>query len=107
MTWRAHIDGSSDFFLRSTRLILVDDHPDGSYTVLREGGTFTRITDGSVAAEGDIGFTVPSDALHALLAALSRHLGAVEHPEALRRDYDAERRRVDRLIGHLISGASA
>jgi hypothetical protein len=32
----------------------------------------------------------------------SRQLGAVEHPEQLRRDYDAERARVDKLIEHIM-----
>jgi hypothetical protein len=41
---------------------------------------------------------VPYEALPALLSAISRHLGAVEHPQQLRRDYDEERGRVDRLI---------
>ena len=42
---------------------------------------------------------IPTEAAHAVLAELARHLGAVEHPEQLRKDYDAERARVDRLIG--------
>lgn len=46
---------------------------------------------------------IPRDAAPALLAALAKFLGAVEHPEQLRKDYDAERARVDRLIGALMT----
>lgn len=46
-------------------------------------------------------FCVPTGAAHALLAALARQLGAVEHPEQLRRDFEHERGRVDRLIAYL------
>lgn len=48
------------------------------------------------------------DAARALYEALAKHYGGL-HDEAgvraLRADYDHERGRVDRLIGHLIGGA--
>ena len=47
---------------------------------------------------------LPRNAASPLLAALSRHLGAVEHPEQLRKDYEHERGRVDRLINAIIEG---
>lgn len=44
---------------------------------------------------------IPDGAMNAILAALAKELGAVEHPQQLRADYLAERARVDRLIGML------
>lgn len=43
----------------------------------------------------------------ALLSALQRFFGEAEDTRSLRRDYDAERARVDRLIAHLTSGRPA
>ncbi len=43
-------------------------------------------------------FKIPRDAAGPLFAALGKLLGSVENPESLRRDYEAERKRVDRLI---------
>lgn len=48
-------------------------------------------------------FTIPEQAAHELLHELARELGAVEHPEQLRRDYMDERKRVDKFIDAAIS----
>lgn len=45
---------------------------------------------------------IPYGAAHALLGELARVLGAVEHPEQLRRDFEHERGRVDKLLKHLM-----
>jgi hypothetical protein len=45
--------------------------------------------------------TLDDGSARALLDALSRHYEGAEDTRALRRDYDAERKRVDTLIGHL------
>lgn len=42
--------------------------------------------------------TIPDEVARALLDALSAHYGGTGDTRALRRDYDAERARVDRLI---------
>jgi hypothetical protein len=39
----------------------------------------------------------------ALLEALAEHFGGTGDTRTLRKDYEAERARVDRLVGHLIS----
>jgi len=51
--------------------------------------------------------TLDDDSAHALLDALTRHYQGAEDTRALRRDYDAERKRVDLLIGHLASVTGA
>jgi len=50
---------------------------------------------------------LPDDMARALLAALLRWYDGGEDTRSLRRDYDAERARVDRLIGALLSQATA
>lgn len=49
---------------------------------------------------------VPVEALPAILAELSKHLGAVEHPQQLRADYEHERKRVDKFLDAVIGIAS-
>jgi hypothetical protein len=44
------------------------------------------------------------DAARALLSALLRHYDGGEDTRTLRRDYDAERKRVDQFIAHLTKG---
>lgn len=44
---------------------------------------------------------IPEDLARALLDALSQHFGGSSDVRSLRNDYDAERRRVDKLIGYL------
>lgn len=43
-------------------------------------------------------FCIPAEAGHALLNALVRHYQGAEDTRALRRDYDAERKRVDHHV---------
>jgi len=44
---------------------------------------------------------LPDEFARPLLEALTRYYSGTEDTRALRRDYDAERKRVDDLIGHL------
>lgn len=48
-------------------------------------------------------FHMPREAAGPLWAALGKLLGSVENPEMLRKDYEAERRRVDRLIEAVVA----
>ena len=105
MTWRAHIQ--DDFAARDLRVHLIDDWQ-GGYTLLGKGGDSRVVVTSPNDAAPELpepALILPSGADHALFAALSRHLGAVEHPEQLRRDYEAERKRVDLFIAHLTRGA--
>lgn len=57
----------------------------------------------AAAADPDAYFCViPERAAHSLLAVLSRELGAVEHPEQLRRDFERLRDRHDKLVDHIL-----
>jgi len=65
----------------------------------------TRITE-ATPSEGAF-LHLPNDVARALYEALSRHFGGnVVDATALRRDYDAERTRVDLFIKHLTQEAS-
>lgn len=100
MTWRANIE--SDGFGRSARLHLADVTESSLVYISgvdEHGGlTLTQTYERGALLAQAVGIELPVDALHAVLAALARHLGAVEHPEQLRADYMAERARVDKLI---------
>lgn len=48
------------------------------------------------------GLAIPTDVALALLDALTRHFGGDGSGRALRMDYDAERRRLDKVLDHLI-----
>lgn len=48
--------------------------------------------------------TIPDEVARALLDALAAHYGGTGDTRQLRRDYDAERARVDRLIAALTGG---
>jgi hypothetical protein len=103
MTWRALIGDDVASFARMTLDVHLLDKWQGGYAILGPGGesrTVVTEPDASPLTTAPA-LRIPTDAAPALLAALSRHLGAVEHPEQLRRDYEAERARVDRFIQHL------
>lgn len=56
---------------------------------------------GSVAVANEPAFRLPEDLARALLDALATHFGGVSEVQSLRRDYLAERARVDKMIDHL------
>lgn len=49
---------------------------------------------------------IDEDVAKALYEALSRYYGSTQDTKQLRKDYDAERARVDKLIGAIINGSS-
>ena len=94
----------------SVGVSVVRHPPEGSLDVrpriLRLGGARDpyRLAWDEVPADGAIvapTLTMDDEAARALLDALTRHYQGAEDTRALRRDYDAERKRVDDLTGHL------
>jgi hypothetical protein len=65
--------------------------------ILRLTGTFPSWEDAPVAQVVDPTLTLDDDQARALLDGLMRHYHGAEDTRALRRDYDDERKRVDRL----------
>lgn len=68
------------------------------FTVHDDGETLIRqVHDVEPCAEVQPTFTLTDGECRALLEALTRHYSGTEDTRALRRDYDDERKRVDRL----------
>jgi hypothetical protein len=64
-------------------------------------GTFMEWTQIQPGQPVEATLTLPGDIARALLDGLTRQYHGAEDTRALRRDYDAERKRVDDLTGHL------
>jgi hypothetical protein len=79
--------------------VWVAEKGDGRRTVLRPDGAWTTAEPGTTLTDPSL--RVPEGAGRALLEALARHYEGGEDTRALRRDYDAERARVDSLVGVL------
>jgi len=80
---------------------LAETSAGGTYLHTHRGDIKPHPSNATLDSE-DRWFHLSHAAAPVLLAALARQLGAVEHPAQLRRDYEDERRRVDRMINHLI-----
>jgi hypothetical protein len=77
---------------------------EGQGRTFTNGTVFTTVVDN---VEIDIDpLVLTDDMARALLTALIRHYDGGEDARSLRRDYDAERKRVDVFIAHLTGGAS-
>jgi hypothetical protein len=106
MTYEVHINTESDLLYRTLKFAVVDRHAHAITLVCPDGTSIYHGEDGKELPENyNYWWVIPADAAHALLAAFSRHLGAVEHPQQLRRDYEAERKRVDKFIDSMIQDA--
>lgn len=95
MTIRAHI--AQKYWADSVEVFLVDHVEMGLVRVLYMDETGTYRWEEHAEATNDVKPTLvlPADSGHALLQALVEHYQGAEDTRALRRDYDAERKRVD------------
>ncbi len=92
------------FAAAAYRVYLYDRMSDGStYLVDRDGVRRAVPAGARLNDDARAWMLLPEDAAHALLGELGRTLGAVEHPEQLRRDFEHERQRVDGLTDHLMA----
>jgi hypothetical protein len=94
MTWTCHVDQD---FMRDGVKILWGDHENRTYS---NGEVFTRVADPLVSVDLEP-LRLREDLARALLTALLKHFDGGEDTRNLRRDYDAERKRVDTFIAHL------
>lgn len=78
---------------------------DGGGTVLTWAQPDAKmVTEGGTQLDDNVWLRLHEDDARAMYEALAAHFGGTGHDtRALRKDYDAERARVDRLIGHLTS----
>jgi hypothetical protein len=100
---RAYIQRDFSRF-RGIGIWLVQDRYYGGGHVLSVGQpaelVWTDVEDPAVDGPGPT-LSLPDEFGRALLDALSAHYGGATDVLSLRRDYDAERKRVDNLIAHL------
>lgn len=98
MTAKAQV--LSDFMIDGVSVLLGERRGDGMYVV---APVPLACVPHPEHANVEPTFCLPDDMARALLQALSEHYGgAAVDARALRADYDAERRRVDRLIDKLL-----
>lgn len=99
MNWKAHLkyEPESDTVRMNLHAAV-----DGGAIIVLDDGTEHRIfnaTEALALPEGRCaGLRIPEDAVGPLFVALAKYVGAVEHPQQLRSDYEHERGRVDKLI---------
>lgn len=88
--------------MNGVRIHLGNDTPAGRVLRNRNGGSLIAIEFTEPEGYEPI-LSMSNEEARELLRALAAHFGgAVEDTRSLRRDYDAERGRVDKLIDHLI-----
>lgn len=103
INWQAHIQ-IKDALRRFAEVTIFQWSGNGNgITILQPDGTKFFTEDVSQYNDEIKSWRMPVEVLPALLGALSSHLGAVEHPQQLRRDYEEERKRVDKLTDTVIT----
>lgn len=96
-------------YLEIALIQVADDAPRRILRVVDAGAGVYRWEDLPEQPPRDLAPTlqIGDSEAHALLEALTRHYGGADDTRALRRDYDAERKRVDTLTSSLIGVAHA
>jgi hypothetical protein len=89
-----------DYMHRGIKIAWSRGEPPGAVEY-SNGREVTQQTDHGVEVNVDP-LTLRDDMARSLLAALLRHYNGADDARMLRKDYDAERARVDRLIGALL-----
>lgn len=106
MSWRAwvlHEDRISD----QVHLVVGRRLPGETEVVSEIGPVGVVCTRTPEAAAVDTTLRIPRDMAQALLDGLAQYFGGTGDARQLRKDYDAERRRVDKAVDALITIASA
>jgi hypothetical protein len=86
----------------SLKIAVIQEHPNGRREVLLWDDVSARMLDDATTLPDNAFLQIPTDTARALYEALSRHFGGnVVDATTLRKDYDAERARVDLFIKHL------
>lgn len=99
MTWIAQVE-MTDPLRRYVGIHLGQLLPDNGLEVVSFGeGTVKRVPENESA--GPAGLKLRVDQGLALMQALNAYYGGIEDARSLRKDYDAERARVDKLLAHL------
>ncbi len=105
MTVRAHVDYDHGRMGVAVWLARSRDHR--LHVVEPVELTFNDVGLDEAAAWTEPTLRIPEDMARALLDALAAHFGGSSDVQTLRKDYLAERARVDKMIDHLTSGGAA
>lgn len=99
----------TDPLQRRVEIHIGERHEGGGYTLLSDGGdtaTYVGPDTGPVEPSEPV-LRLTNEQAMALLQELNRFFDGGEDTRSLRRDYDAERRRVDALMVALVDNAAA
>jgi hypothetical protein len=78
------------------------DHGDGTFSIVKPAELVVqRLEPDAAAAHQDPFLRIEDDMARAVLDALAAHYGGTLDARQLRKDYEAERRRVDKMIDRL------
>jgi hypothetical protein len=104
MSIRVRVD--ENFATGGIDVWVVEKFDAGRRSLLRPNGQWEIAADlGATQLTSDPSLRLPEYVGRPLLDALIRHYDGAEDTHNLRRDYDAERARVDRLIGAFLPGS--
>lgn len=112
MSWKSYV--LHDDYVRDETVLVVGRQRGDSTEIVTAIGHGTGFDSGVTTERIDPAadtsshtLSMPTDMARALHEALSRHFGGVQDAQTLRKDYEAERQRVDRLIEHVANPTRA
>lgn len=102
MTWRAFVEPDHVRLGRGVAVHLGQDHGDGSFSILHPAELVVQRMEPDAAAVQQPPFLrIEDDMARGLLDALAAHYGGTADMRQLRKDYEAERARVDKMLAAL------
>jgi hypothetical protein len=104
MTARARVD--DDIMRDGVAIWLADGHPGQRLLAEAVDIRWQTVPAEAVAVSPEPTLRLPDAVARALLDALTAHFGGAPELQTLRKDYVAERARVDKMIDHLIGGGA-
>jgi hypothetical protein len=112
VSWKAYV--LHDDYVRDDTVLVIGRQRGDSTEIVTAIGHGTNFDSGVTTEQiepheepGSRTLRMPIDMARALHEALSRHFGGVQDAQTLRKDYEAERQRVDRLIEHMANPTRA
>jgi hypothetical protein len=102
MTARAYV--ADDYLMDGVAVYLTEKLGDGRRILAEPVDLVFTVAPPEATAPAGPTFRLREDHARALLDALTAHFGGAPEVQTLRKDYMAERTRVDKMIDHLIGG---
>jgi uncharacterized protein (DUF1501 family) len=105
MSHRAYVEDDYLRFRGGVKIHLVEDLGHGRMAVAQFQDAVMTEVEEPAAESPSLPLALPEAAARAIYEALARHFGGAPDMHTLRKDYDAERARVDRFIAHAVGEA--